>query len=396
MDFDIVILIAAAICLLGCSVIGFWKGSPAGAVINSHAQQIRNWIGVERAHLTPASKYLLRPLLWALRRADLWIGGVEDDDYRAALWILSGTVLTLAAAFFVYHLVELASDHPKDSVWILVAIVPLLVGAGVTLWVTPEAHSLLNTRSASADAYHAKLKTRETKFARYGLRPAAWGFKQIHALTDNIEDHSLRAGVRVSAWIYWFTAVAVVALVAITVAIEIVLAIIAIVIALMVFGAVVGGSAGGGGGGSYGGRRERVTRRETDFWGRPRDVVYENGTKVGEARTEERGGFLGIGAETVKVEYDTDGNEVSVTRREERGGFLGIGARDVEVHYADGRETGQTNVEERGGLLGIGARPVGVTRNNEGDEVAQTEWEERGGILGIGAERVKATRKADE
>jgi hypothetical protein len=73
---------------------------------------------------------------------------------------------------------------------------------------------------------------------------------------------------------------------------------------------------------------EREVRKETDFWGNEKEIIYENGEKVGEIKSEERGGFLGIGSESVKVEYNTHGEEVGFTKPEERGGFFGIGAEE--------------------------------------------------------------------
>jgi hypothetical protein len=139
--------------------------------------------------------------------------------------------------------------------------------------------------------------------------------------------------------------------------------------------------------------KEREVRKETGFWGNEKEVIYEDGHRVGELRTEERGGFFGLGAEQVKVEYDTRGTEQATYRQEERGGFLGLGSEPVEVRYdSNNRETGYSKVEERGGFLGIGSHHVRVEYDTQGREVSQTAHENRGGFLGLGAESVRVTK----
>lgn len=141
---------------------------------------------------------------------------------------------------------------------------------------------------------------------------------------------------------------------------------------------------------------ERETRKETGFWGEEKEVIYENGQKVAEVKSEERGGFLGMGTESVKVEYNTDGEEVSHTKQEERGGFFGIGAEEVQVRYnTQGEEIGQLRIEEKSNFLGI-PHHERVEYDANGNEVSQSSWEKRGGFLGIGAERVKVTRYKDD
>ena len=139
--------------------------------------------------------------------------------------------------------------------------------------------------------------------------------------------------------------------------------------------------------------REREVHKEKDFWGNEKEVIYEGGEKVGEFRSEERGGFFGIGTETVKVQYNTDNEEVAYTKQEERGGFLGIGAENVEVRYNTQDEVeGYYRVEETGGFLGLGTHHVRVGYDTEGNKVSQTNWEKRGDFLGYGGERVRVTR----
>jgi hypothetical protein len=139
--------------------------------------------------------------------------------------------------------------------------------------------------------------------------------------------------------------------------------------------------------------KEREVRKETDLWGNEKEVIYENDRKVGEIRTEERGGVFGIGSEAVRVEYDNSGREAGYTKQEERGGFIGIGSEQVEVRYdSSHREVSHSKVEERGGFLGIGGHHVRVEYDNDGNEVSHTNTERRGDFLGMGGHRVRVTR----
>jgi hypothetical protein len=140
--------------------------------------------------------------------------------------------------------------------------------------------------------------------------------------------------------------------------------------------------------------KEREIKTETNWIGEERKVIYEDGQKVGELRSEDRGGLFGIGADRVDVEYNNDGSEVSYTKPEDRGGLLGIGAEETRVTYDSNtdKEIEASRVELRGGLFGIGSHYVRVGRDSEGNEISQTNHENRGGFLGIGGERVKVTR----
>lgn len=141
---------------------------------------------------------------------------------------------------------------------------------------------------------------------------------------------------------------------------------------------------------------EREVKKETDFWGNEKEVIYEDGRKVGEYRLEERGGFMGMGTRTEKVEYNSDGDEVGYSRQEERGGFMGMGTENKDVHYnTDDEEIGHSQVEERGGFMGMGTHHVSVEYDHDGNEVSQSNWERRGTLLGMGGERVRVTRSAD-
>ncbi len=139
--------------------------------------------------------------------------------------------------------------------------------------------------------------------------------------------------------------------------------------------------------------RDREVRTETNIWGTERQIIYENGERVGEVTLEQRGGFFGIGDETHRVERDLAGNEVSYSKEEERGGFLGLWNETVEVSYTpDHREIGTSRVEERGGFLGLGAHHARIGYDTDGQEVSETHWERRGDFLGIGGTRARVTR----
>lgn len=142
---------------------------------------------------------------------------------------------------------------------------------------------------------------------------------------------------------------------------------------------------------------EREIKKETDFWGNEKNIVYEDGERVGEIKEETRGSFLGFGGEKVQVEYDNDGEEVAHYKDEERGGFLGFGGETVEVKYSpDGEEESTTKEEIRGSFLGFGGEKVDVEYDSEtGDEISQSKYEKKGGFLGFGGEWVRVTRREE-
>ncbi len=142
--------------------------------------------------------------------------------------------------------------------------------------------------------------------------------------------------------------------------------------------------------------RERETPKTRDFLGNEKEEIFEDGRKVGEIKSEDRGGILGIGGEQMRVEHDNDGNERSHTKVESRGAFLGMGSEPVEVRYdRSGDEVGTSKVEERGGILGVGSHHVRVERDSDGNELSQSNHERRGDFLGMGGERVKVSRYSD-
>lgn len=140
-------------------------------------------------------------------------------------------------------------------------------------------------------------------------------------------------------------------------------------------------------------KEEREVRKETGWLGNEIEVIYENGRRVGEVRTEEHGGFLGMGAHDVRVEFDNDMQVTSYVEREVRGGSLGIGTEEHEIRRdSSGVEIGHSRVESKGGLLGMGEHHVRVEYDNEHREISQSSFEKRGGLLGVGSESVRVTR----
>ncbi len=140
--------------------------------------------------------------------------------------------------------------------------------------------------------------------------------------------------------------------------------------------------------------KDKEVITETNWLGEEKKVIYEDGERVGEIRTEQRGGLFGIGSETVDVKYNNDGDDVSYTRKEERRGLFGIGENKTDVTYdtLSGKEIEHSRVEERGGFFGLGSNHTRVGYDKDGNEVSQTNYERRGGFLGFGGARVKVTR----
>lgn len=142
--------------------------------------------------------------------------------------------------------------------------------------------------------------------------------------------------------------------------------------------------------------REREVRTEKGFWGNEREIIYEDGQRVGDYRLEERGGIGGWGGETVKSEYNNTGDRVGYTRKEQQGGILGFLTTDVEVGYnIDGKKLGYSKVEERGGIAGMLTHHERVGYDTDGKETSSTHSEKRGGLLGVGSTRTRVTRYSD-
>lgn len=140
--------------------------------------------------------------------------------------------------------------------------------------------------------------------------------------------------------------------------------------------------------------REIRTEPSSWPWESDREVIYEDGNRVGEFRTEERGAFLFFPGESVRVEYNNAGTEVAYERTESRGGFVGIGEHDVSVRYdaTTKKEIGYSQVETRGGVVGIASHHVRVGYEPDGAEVSQTRSEVRGGLFGLFGARRRVTK----
>jgi len=101
--------------------------------------------------------------------------------------------------------------------------------------------------------------------------------------------------------------------------------------------------------GSVGRRRSlsHEIRKEKDWWGDEKEVIYEDGHKVGETRNQET--LAGFGP-TVKRTYDNDGKRLIETRREETLG--GFGPTVERTCDTKGRRISETRREQTLGGFG--------------------------------------------
>jgi hypothetical protein len=102
-------------------------------------------------------------------------------------------------------------------------------------------------------------------------------------------------------------------------------------------------------------------RKETDWLGREKEVIYEDGEKTGEVRSETT--FFGT---PVKREYDSDGERVSETRHEHT-----LSGTPVDRTYdPDGERKSETRHEHT-----FFNSPIDRTYDNEGELIAETRRE---------------------
>lgn len=118
----------------------------------------------------------------------------------------------------------------------------------------------------------------------------------------------------------------------------------------------------------------REIRKETDWWGDEKEVIYEDNHRVGEIRTEETWGGFGP---TVQRTYDTDGERISETRSEETWG--GFGPTVQRTYDTDGKRISETRTEETWG--GIGPT-VQRTYDTDGERISEIRREETWGGFG--------------
>ena len=126
-------------------------------------------------------------------------------------------------------------------------------------------------------------------------------------------------------------------------------------------------------------------RKETDFWGNEKEVIYKDGNKVGEIRREET--FFGLGP-SVKREYDNAGNKVGETRREET--LFGLGPTVDRTYAPDGEQISETRKEQT--LFGLGPQ-VERSYDKQGRLLSETRYEKT--FLGFGptVKRVERTQQ---
>lgn len=127
----------------------------------------------------------------------------------------------------------------------------------------------------------------------------------------------------------------------------------------------------------------REIRKEKDWWGDEKEVVYEDGHKVGEIRAEETLGGFGP---TVKREYGNDGKRVSETRREETLGGFGP---TVDRTYVDGKRISETRREKTLGGFG----PTVERTYVDGKRISETRYVKTLGGLGPTVKREYLVRR---
>lgn len=125
----------------------------------------------------------------------------------------------------------------------------------------------------------------------------------------------------------------------------------------------------------------REIRKETDFLGNEKEVIYENGSKVGYIKEEQT--LCGLG-QTVKREYDNAGNKVSETRREHT--LLGLGPTVDRTYSPDGERLSETRKEET--FFGLGPR-VERSYDEKGNIIAEARYKKTFFGLGPTVKRIE-------
>lgn len=120
-------------------------------------------------------------------------------------------------------------------------------------------------------------------------------------------------------------------------------------------------------------------RKEPDFWGNFREVIYVDGKKVGEIR-EEKTPILG---EPIKVEYDNENKKVSETRTD----YTWRG-EEVERTYIGGRRVTETR-HEKTAILG---EPVDRTYARDGSLISEMRYELT--PLGVPIKRISMVKRS--
>jgi len=203
------------------------------------------------------------------------IAGQDVSRILAAIWILSSVLLI---SF---------SDSP--GVWALLlvpswfgAFLPLIRSASLTAWADRWEEKLL--------AGHVRASDKDSKFSRYFSKPLYGGSLFVWRKTQPIADAHLRAGLRVSAVVY-FTVFMVSLL--IFVGYIVIGVVIAVAIIMFALWALSGGLSRRLSGGSHDYsddesepmRPVQLSRLTTDFFGQPKTEHFDDrGNKVGESR----------------------------------------------------------------------------------------------------------------
>lgn len=110
---------------------------------------------------------------------------------------------------------------------------------------------------------------------------------------------------------------------------------------------------------------DKVTKKETDFWGNEKEVIYENGTKIGETRFRET--WLG---EKVQDHYGASGNKVGETKKHE-----GLFSSEARHYNTSGEIIGSTKDD-----ITFFGNNIQRHFNTRGEEVGRSHYEQ--GFLG--------------
>ncbi|MBZ5726476.1 MAG: hypothetical protein LAP87_15930 [Acidobacteriia bacterium] len=197
----------------------------------------------------------------------------QPSDAQRQEWILRG-----AAGLAIVLLFWFAYQNQYNGSALLV-LAPLIAGAFVTALRLSEVSGAVDSVENWLKAGSARAASRQGKFARFFQRPFFGASLAIWHWTAPIRDAHLRAGVRVTAFIF-------VSGIAVTLLVMAVYIIVAIVV-LMLTIAIIGWALSLSGNSGSSGRVVRVTRYSSDWLGRPKQEHFDNtGEKVGESKPD--------------------------------------------------------------------------------------------------------------
>ena len=161
---------------------------------------------------------------------------------RVLAFVVTYRVRLAAAAVFLIVSVFIWNASPADQTLTTLFLGPLAVGALVPL----ASHQPLSTAVNRWDEYFTKslerARARETKLARYFLRPFHQGNVALWSASERIADLNIRAGVRLAVALYfWALTIAL-----LIVAAYILIAIVIIFVILLIIGWYLSSTSNGG------------------------------------------------------------------------------------------------------------------------------------------------------